>query len=681
MPSERMIQQSTLFIDKCIELKLVSASDAEKLREPVGEEGHLVAQDALQRGLLTPSDIEIVHSLLRPSDVVPGYEILDFVGRGGMGVVYRARQLDLERVVALKTVLVSSVGNSNTGARFELEAKALARMQHPNIVQALNFGKHEGRFYFAMEFIPGPSCEQLVASGFGLPKNQVWQIVRQVASGLLHASRQGLIHRDIKPANLILMPAPEGSMAVTVSHGIVKITDFGLAMFTDHTQQDNRLTTADKIIGSPAFMSPEQFSGGELDFRSDMYSLGATAWNLLFGEIPFKGASIGALYKQKLNPNEIAQNLSTTLTDSQWRLLMGLLDPDRERRPPSYEMLIDAIDQLDIGEVNSDTTEFLVGSIAANVPAISEEPTVARDRQTEASVFPAGTPTTECPVPLDVAQDRGSAEHERQGREIQSQVTLGLEGSTYASIGGRISRNARVLAGLVTLVVLLLTILVVNWLRPLPRGPREFKRVVASTPLFDGESLVGWGIDGSMVAAWNTVEAPDSSEAIACTTGRGALTRRLPNVDFFRISMFVWVLDGGGMVDIDFSVDFTQLSALRGTVRIDAGEIVLGTKNGDFGEVTEFSRAPLPTAFAERYHVIYIERQKKDWYVFLEQDLVGTIPISSLPEGSAIRVVVHGFDQDVGSVSDDSVDGDPRVFFSDLQFSKLAEEMSPVQSQ
>lgn len=681
MPSERMIQQSTLFIDKCIELKLVSASDAEKLREPIGEEGHVVAQDALQRGLLTPSDIEIVQSLLRPSDVVPGYEILDFVGRGGMGVVYRARQLDLERVVALKTVLVSSVGNSNTGARFELEAKALARLQHPNIVQALNFGKHEGRFYFAMEFISGPSCEQLVASGFGLPKNQVWQIVRQVASGLLHASRQGLIHRDIKPANLILMPAPEGSMALTVSHGIVKITDFGLAMFTDHTQQDNRLTTADKIIGSPAFMSPEQFSGGELDFRSDMYSLGATAWNLLFGEIPFKGASIGALYKQKLNPSEIAQNLSTSLTDSQWRLLMGLLDPDRERRPPSYEMLIDAIDQLDIGEVNSDTTEFLVGSIAAHVPAISEETTVARDRQTEASVFPAGTPTTEYPAPLDVAQDRGSAEHERQGREIQGQVTLGLEVSTHASSGGRISRNARLLAGLVTLVVLLLIILVVNWLRPLPRGPREFKRVVASTPLFDGESLVGWGIDGSMVAAWNTVEAPDSSEAIACTTGRGALTRRLPNVDFFRISMFVWVLDGGGMVDVDFSVDFTQLSALRGTVRIDAGEIVLGMKNGDFGEVTELNRAPLPTAFAERYHVIYIERQKKDWYVFLEQDLVGTIPISSLPEGSAIRVVVHGFDQDVGSVSGESVDGDPRVFFSDLQFSKLAEEMSPVQSQ
>ena len=192
MPTERMIQQSTQFIDKCVELNFVSAQDAEKLRGPVGEEGHVVAQDALQRGLLTPSDIEIVQSLLRPLDVVPGYEIVDFVGRGGMGVVYRSRQLDLDRVVALKTVLVSSVGDSTTAARFELEAKALARLQHPNIVQALNFGKHEGRFYFAMEFISGPSCEQLVASGLGLPKTQVWQIVRQVASGLLHAL--SLIH-------------------------------------------------------------------------------------------------------------------------------------------------------------------------------------------------------------------------------------------------------------------------------------------------------------------------------------------------------------------------------------------------------------------------------------------------------------------------------------------------------
>jgi serine/threonine protein kinase len=681
MPIERMIQQSTQFIDKCVELNLVSLQDAEKLRKPIGEEGHVVAQDALQRGLLTPSDIEIVQSLLRPLDVVPGYEILDFVGRGGMGVVYRARQLNLERVVALKTVLVSSVGDSTTAARFELEAKALARLQHPNIVQALNFGKHEGRFYFAMEFISGPSCEQLVASGFGLPKSQVWQIVRQVASGLLHASRQGLIHRDIKPANLLLMPAPEGSVASTVNNGIVKITDFGLAMFTDHAQQDNRLTTADKIIGSPAFMSPEQFSGGVLDFRADMYSLGATAWNLIFGEIPFKGASIGALYKQKQNPSEIAKNLSTSLTDSQWRLLMGLLDPDRERRPPSYELLIDAIDQLDVGEITSQTAEFSLGTIVANVPAISEEPTVERDRETEEQSNPAHLPTTEYPKPANLERVADAAKDEIDVVNVQGQATQSLLSIQGESRSDRNPRNRRVLFGLFILVALLVTIAGIKWLQTPTRGPRELNRVVSNEPLYDGRSLAGWGVDGSMTGAWNTFEAPDSSEAIACTVNRGALTRRLPSADFFRVSLFVWVQDDGGVVDIDFGNDFAQPTDVRGSLRFDSGEAILGTKNGDFDEISAYSRSPLPQGFSERYHVVYIERQKTDWYVFLEQDLIGTIPISLLPESSAIRVVVHGNDPDDSAEGARGGDTVPRVFFSDFQLSKLAGEMSPGESE
>lgn len=678
MSTERMVQQSTQFIDKCVDLNLLSAQDAEKLRGPIGEEGHVVAQDALQRGLLTPADIEIVQSLLRPLEVVPGYEILDFVGRGGMGVVYRARQLNLGRIVALKTVLVSSVGDSNTAARFELEAKALARLQHPNIVQALNFGKHEGRFYFAMEFISGPSCEQLVASGFGLPKSQVWQIVRQVASGLLHASKQGLIHRDIKPANLLLMPAPEGSVASTVNNGIVKITDFGLAMFTDHAQQDNRLTTADKIIGSPAFMSPEQFSGGVLDFRADMYSLGATAWNLIFGEIPFKGASIGALYKQKQNPSEIAKNLSTSLTDSQWRLLMGLLDPDRERRPPSYESLIDAIDQLDVGEITSQTAEFSLGSIVANVPAISEEPTVERDWETAEKSNPAHLPTAEYPKPANLERVADATKDEIDVVDLQGQATQCL----FSTQGGsRSDRNRRVLLGLFILVALLFAIVGIKWLQTPTRGPRVFNRVVSNEPLYDGKSLAGWGVDGSMTGAWNTFEAPDSSEAIACTVNRGALTRRLPSAESFRVSLFVWVQEDGGVVDIDFANDFAQPMDVRGSLRFESGEAILGTKNGDFDEISVYDRSPLPQGFSERYHVVYIERQKTDWYVFLEQDLIGTIPISLLPKSSAIRVVVHG--NDPNDSSEDTRGGDtvPRVFFSDFQLSKLAGEISSGESE
>lgn len=688
MPTERMILHSTSFIDKCVELGFVSVEDSEKLRCSVRDEGYLVEQDALQKGLLTPIDLEIVQSLLRPLEVVPGYEIIDFVGRGGMGVVYRARQLDLERIVALKTVLVSNVDDSNTAARFQQEAKALARLQHPNIVQALNFGKHEGRYYFAMEFIPGPSCEQLVASGSGLPGKQVWQIVRQVASGLMHASRQGLIHRDIKPANLILMPAPEGAIETAVSPGIVKITDFGLAMFTDHAQQDNRLTTADKIIGSPAFMSPEQFSGGTLDFRADMYSLGATAWNLLFGEVPFRGSSIGALYKQKQNPDEMVRDLSTTLPDSQWRLLMGLLSPERDRRPPSYEMLIDAIDQLDmcdtISDTASDTSMFPAVSLASGFPAISEEPTVEQPVATGEKEVAFHERTIELPEAVEFVENSGVDHLEASQTRVNSQETKhdisdhdgqaeALARSDAGFSRGRGAAWKRWAAGLGAVAAVLICGLVMEWLRRPVRGPRTLKRVIANEPLYDGRTLAGWGTDGSMIGAWNTVEAPDSSEAIACTTNRGALTRRLPEADYFRVSLFVWVQDGGGVVDIDFANDFTQAAATRGTLRIDDGEMILGTKFSDFDDVSEFSRVMLPANFSQRYHVVYLERQKEDWFVFLEQELVGTIPISKLPGGDAIRVVVHGsrgLDDLAGNAEQDNA---PRVFFSDFQLSELAE--------
>ena len=132
--------------------------------------------------------------------------------------------------------------------------------------------------------------------------------------------------------------------------------------------------------------------------------------------------------------------------------------------------------------------------------------------------------------------------------------------------------------------------------------------------------------------------------------------------------------DGGGVVDIDFANDFTQAAATRGTLRIDDGEMILGTKFSDFDDVSEFSRVMLPANFSQRYHVVYLERQKEDWFVFLEQELVGTIPISKLPGGDAIRVVVHGsrgLDDLAGNAEQD--DNAPRVFFSDFQLSELAE--------
>ena len=158
MAQTSRVQEDRQFIETCIALDLLNETDAKTLSDAIGNDSKVVSQTAVQRGFLTPVDVDIVQSLQFPMEVIPGYQILDLVGRGGMGVVYRAKQLDLERIVALKIILISNVSDSTVAARFEREAKALARLQHPNIVQALNFGKCEGRYYFAMEYVPGRTC-------------------------------------------------------------------------------------------------------------------------------------------------------------------------------------------------------------------------------------------------------------------------------------------------------------------------------------------------------------------------------------------------------------------------------------------------------------------------------------------------------------------------------------------
>jgi hypothetical protein len=315
--------------------------------------------------------------------------------------------------------------------------------------------------------------------------------------------------------------------------------------------------------------------------------------------------------------------------------------------------------------------------MVANVPAISEEPTVEQDRETEEQSNTAHLPTTEYPRPTSSKSVSGVVKGKTVVGEAQTQSRQVSSSRKEESGGEKFSLNWRVLLGVVTLFTLLVLFLGGSWLRRPTRGPRELNRVISNEPLYDGKSLTGWRVDGSMDGAWNTVEAPDSSEAIACTDSSGAITRRLPKAEFFRVSLFVWVQDDGGAVDIDFANDFVLPADLRGTLRLESDEAILGTKNGDYDELSVYNRAPLPERFSERYHVVYIERQKADWYVFLEQGLIGTIPISHLPESGAIRVVVHGNDLEDASESARGQDVVPRVFFSDFQLSKLAEETIP----
>lgn len=639
MSQQARAEEDRRFIETCLTLDLLHETDADSLTAAAGADSGTIAQTALRRGLLTAADVDIVLSLQHPTSVAPGYKILDLIGRGGMGVVYRAEQLDLERTVALKTILISSVDDPTVAARFEREAKALASLGHPSIVQALNFGKHEGRYYFAMEYIRGRTCEQAVNQEGRLPPAQVWPIVRQAAAGLMHALERNLIHRDIKPGNLILLPPPAGSSSQSE---IVKITDFGLAMFADPGLEDLKLTSPDKVIGSPIYMSLEQFEGREVDFRGDLYSLGATAWHLLFAAPPFTGNSVGALYRQKSQRLIVdPSSLPVVLPASQMQLLMGMLDPDPARRPQSYQQLIEAIDALGVCDT--------AATIAADQSARPD---------TSARVSISEQPTMDNPLPLSGAARAQAPATGQVGETLSPTAEL----SELSVVRPRMHRfRWQIVAALVA--VLAVAIGMILKLGSTGRGPRTHTRVVGTAPLFDGETLVGWDVGGSMVGAWNTVEAPDSSTAIACLTRQGALTRRYPDTAHPRISLFVWLQPGSGPVDIDFALQGLDRSDVRGCLRMSPETNQLGEKVTDFGDLDAAVRQDALPTVHDRYHVIHIERQPTDWYVFLEERLLGSLPIDRVGDGDRIRLVIHGSEagQAVGS----------QAYFADIQLNEL----------
>ncbi len=208
---------------------------------------------------------------------VPGYKVLGLLGRGAMGVVYKARQIKLNRIVALKMILAGGHAGEDDLIRFHTEAESIARLQHPNIVQIHEVGEHGGLPYFSLEFCPGGSLDQKL-NGTPLPPMEAAAVVEQLARGMEAAHRKGVVHRDLKPANVLL-----------AEDGTPKITDFGLAKKLDETGQ----TQMGVIMGTPSYMAPEQAGGRskESTEASDTYALGAILYECLTGRPPFKAAT------------------------------------------------------------------------------------------------------------------------------------------------------------------------------------------------------------------------------------------------------------------------------------------------------------------------------------------------------------------------------------------------------
>ena len=253
-------------------------------------------------------------------DTVTGYDLLGELGRGGMGVVYKARHRKLKRIVALKMILSGLHASDEDMRRFRLEAESVAKLQHPNIVQIYEVSEHDGRPYIALEFADGGSLEQKIA---GKPQDaqESAELVVSLASAMQLAHENDIIHRDLKPANILL-----------TSEGIPRITDFGLAKRMD---DDSKQTRSGALLGTPSYMAPEQ-AGGKSDSLgppTDIYALGAVLYHMLTGRPPFQAASpldtvILVLSEEPVAPRKLNPVLAVDLET----ICLKCLEKDIHRR-------------------------------------------------------------------------------------------------------------------------------------------------------------------------------------------------------------------------------------------------------------------------------------------------------------------------------------------------------------
>ncbi len=327
-----------------VELGLVTADELEHCREQLKQ-----GSDPNQRSL---TDVLVGNELLtleqaqrlrkrieqRKATQIPGYQLLGKVGKGAMATVYKAKQVSLDRTVAVKVLPRRSSDDPEFVSRFYKEGQAAARLAHNNIVQAIDVGStSDGHHYFVMEYIEGKTLYDImqpppVGEGRNFSEAEALDICIQMADALAHAHKRGLIHRDVKPKNIILMPG-----------GRAKLTDLGLAR--DASDKQAAESEAGKAYGTPYYISPEQIRGEvDIDHRADIYSLGATLYHCITGRPPFDGDTPSAVMHKHLKeplvpPDHVNQALGAGISE----ICELSMAKDRSER---YQKMTDMLEDL-----------------------------------------------------------------------------------------------------------------------------------------------------------------------------------------------------------------------------------------------------------------------------------------------------------------------------------------------
>ena len=335
-----------------------------------------------------------------PTEIAERYVIEKKLGAGAFGTVYKARDKKLRRLVAIKTIRLeglaaSSVALEDLLKRFEQEAEVAARVQHPNIVALWDIGTWEGLTYISMEFVDGVGLDRVIQGSGKMAIERAASVGAQIAEALDVAHKQGVIHRDIKPANIMILPGDR-----------VKVTDFGIAKVTDSAEH---LTVTGSLLGTPSYMSPEQARGGEIDGRSDLFSVGCILYEMLAGQRAFRGESITALlFKIITEEPPSLRELDPTVSDAMLHIIGKALSKAKETRYQTGRELADdllAITQPGfvptLRAKETPTTLLPPDTPPAHVPTL-QSPATAQQEPTIASRATKGAaqaPTMVPPIP------------------------------------------------------------------------------------------------------------------------------------------------------------------------------------------------------------------------------------------------------------------------------------------
>ena len=311
-------------IEECVEYVKQKAAEGEKIS---------LAQALVAKGVLPLPEVERITRGFQAARAlrIPGYEVLGLLGTGAMAMVFKARQTRLDRIVGIKILPQRLSRNSEFVRLFRVEALAAARLNHPNIVQAIDVTEAGGRDFLIMEYVEGHTLHDELEQGKVFGEAEALDITIQVASALEHAHAHGIIHRDVKPKNIMI-----------TSERVCKLADMGLARLT--RDQQGIMAERGRTIGTPFYISPEQILGdSNVDFRADIYSLGATLYHLVTGRMPFEGDSEKEIMEKHLReplvpPDHINTNLSNGLGEVVEAMMAK--NPD-DRYSSTSELLLD----------------------------------------------------------------------------------------------------------------------------------------------------------------------------------------------------------------------------------------------------------------------------------------------------------------------------------------------------